>query len=563
MTDQQLVIALRTRSEGALADIFDAYGERLFRYCWGMRSSREVALTALRDTLSVAIANIARLTDAELLEPWLYSLARAECRRRRPVAQADEPPARPSQADAEARVVAWNAVQSLEPAEREALDLACRHAVELTLVLGLPAQDVRVLLGRARLNMQQALGTEILIATGSHECPDRAAVMHGWTGTVTPGLRERVLEHAAGCPACGPNVPRSVSAERVFALLPDPPLPPGARDEVLGFFADPRLSGYREFAVARAPRLAGSGFPAAAGTADQQAPATPRPARASHRSGDDQRAVIPGAFLPVAAGVAVAALMTTAFLVSGSGGNSAGRAADAGVAALPSGQATPRQAGSKGATSVPVIIRTSAAPAPTRTPGGYAGPTKGTKPTPVWSSTSAPASPSGTGLGGTGSLTVASGRLSLGTGSVGTISVTVLGGPVNWSATTTSKLLTLSSYAGTLRAQQSTTLVVTVRRVKGTGGTAAVYIDPVGAADRSIGVSWSSRPSPVPSAPKTGSPSGSPPSTPKAPVSPSASPSGSPSGSPSPSRAPASPSPAPSATPNAPSSFEVRLRLSI
>ena len=561
MTDQQLVIALRTRSAGALADLFDAYGERLFRYCWGMRSSREVALTALRDTLSVAIANIARLTDAELLEPWLYSLARAECRRRRPVAQADEPPARPSQADAEARLVAWNAVQSLEPAQREALDLACRHQVDLSLVLGLPAQDVRVLLGRARLNMRQALGTEILIAAGSHECPDRAAVMHGWTGTVTPDLRDRVLQHAVGCPVCGPNLPRSVSAERVFTLLPDPPLPAGARAEVLGFFADPRLSGYREFAVTRAPRLAGSGFPEAAGTAARQAPATPRPARASHRSGHDRRAgaVIPGAFLPVAAGIAVAALMTTAFLLSGSGGNDAGRAADAGVAASPSGPATPRQPGGRGATSVPIIIRTSAAPAAARTPGGYAGPTKGPKPTPVWSSRPAPASPSGAGLGGTGSLTVAAGRLSLGTGSVGTISVTVLGGPVNWSATTTSKLLTLSSYAGTLRAQQSTTLVVTVRRVKGTGGTAAVYIDPVGAADRSIGVSWSSRPSPVPSAPKTGSPSASPSSTPKAPVSPSASPSG----SPSPSKAPVSPSPAPSATPNTPSSFEVRLRLSI
>ena len=497
MTDQQLVTALRTRSAGALADLFDAYGERLFRYCWGMLRSREIALTALRDTFSVAIANIARLADAELLEPWLYSLARAECRRRRPVPQADEPPARPNQADAEARLVAWNAVLSLAPAEREALDLACRHEVDLSLVLGLPPLDVRALLSRARLSLQQALCTEILINTGSHDCPDRAAVLHGWTGTVTPELRERVLQHAAGCEVCGPNLPRSVSAERVFALLPGPGLAAGARAEVLGFFADPRLSGYREFAVTRAPELAGSGFPVTAATAAKQAPATPRSSRASHRSGEDQRtgAVVPGAFLPVAAGVAVAALMTTAFLLSGSGTGSAGRATDpAGVAASPTGPATPRQAGNGTSTSVPIIIRTSAAPAATGTSGGYAGPTRGPKPRPVWSSAPAPAGPSGAGLGGTGSLAVASGRLSLGTGSVGTISVTVLGGPVNWSATTTSKQLTLSSYQGTLRAQQSTTLVVTVRRVKGTGGTAAVYIDPVGAAGQAIGVSWSSRP---------------------------------------------------------------------
>ena len=273
MNDPQLVTTLRARSAAALADLFDAYGERLFRYCWGMLRGREVAQIALRDTLIVAAANIALLTDAELLGPWLYSLARAECRRRRPLpaAQADEPPARPSQADAEARLVAWNAAMSLAAAEFEALDLACRHRVDVDLVLGLPARDVRDLLGRARLSLRQALGAEILITKGSHDCPDRAEVLRGWTGTVTPELRERVLRHAADCPVCGPNLPRSVSAERVFALLPDPALPPGARAEVLGFFSDPRMSGYREFAVTRGPELAGSGFPATAGIAPQQA----------------------------------------------------------------------------------------------------------------------------------------------------------------------------------------------------------------------------------------------------------------------------------------------------
>ena len=561
MHDQQLATALRARSAGALADLFDVYGERLFRYCWAMLRSREIAQMALRDTLSVATANIARLSDAELLEPWLYSLARAECRRRRPVAQADEPPARPNQADAEARLVAWNAAASLAPAEREALDLACRHQVDLSLVLGLPPEDVRALLSRARLNLQQALGTEILIASGSHDCPYRGEVMQGWTGTVTPELRERVLQHAASCLACGPNLPRSVSAERVFGLLPDPALPAGARVEVLGFFADPRLSGYREFAVTRAPELAGSGFPVTAGPAAQQVPATPRSPRAAPRSGADQRAgaVIPGVFLPAAAGIAVAALMTTAFLVSGSDINSGSN--PAAVAASPSGDATPGQTGSGSVISVPIIIRTSAAPAATRNSGAYQGPAKTPRPTPVWSSAPAAAGPSGAGLGGTGNLAVTSGHLALGAGTMGSISVTVLGGPVDWSATTTSKQLTLSSYQGTLQSQQSITLVVTVRRVKGTGGTAAVYIDPVGAADQAIGVSWSSRPahstpSPSPSASPSGTGSTPPP---KVPVSPSAS------ASPSPSRGTLSPTPTPvpSATPSASSSFEVRLRLSI
>jgi DNA-directed RNA polymerase specialized sigma24 family protein len=393
MNDPQLVTALRARSAETVADLFDAYGQRLFRYCWGMLRSREVAKIALRDTLIVAAANIALLADAELLGPWLYSLARAECRQRRalPAAQADEPPARPSQADAEARLVAWNAAMSLAAVEFEALDLACRHQVDVGLVLGLPARDVRDLLGRARLSLQQALGAEILITKGNHDCPDRAEVMHGWTGTITPELRERVLLHAADCPVCGPNLPRSVSAERVFALMPDPALPPGARAEVLGFFSDPRMSGYREFAVTRAPELAGSGFPVTAGIAPQQAPGAPGApgllgADRAKGSRDAQRvaAVTSGTILPAAAAIAVAALMAAAFML-GSGTQTADHLTDsANAAASPSGSGT--------ATSVPILIRTSVAPAASQGRGGtgesgrYAGPATGPKPRPVRSS---------------------------------------------------------------------------------------------------------------------------------------------------------------------------------
>ena len=57
-------------------------------------------------------------------------------------------------------------------------------------------------------------------------------------------LRDWVLEHAATCSACGPNLPRSVSPARVFALLPAPVLSSVARLEVLGFFDDSRKVAY-------------------------------------------------------------------------------------------------------------------------------------------------------------------------------------------------------------------------------------------------------------------------------------------------------------------------------
>jgi DNA-directed RNA polymerase specialized sigma24 family protein len=265
-SSQRLVAMLRAKEPQALAALFDAYADRLFRYCWFMLRNRDIAQIALRDTLVVAEAHIGQLADARKLTSWLYALARAECRRRRPApaAEADEPSARPSQPDADSRLMAWNAVTSMDAAEMEVLELACRHDVDLGLVLGKPATDTRVLLERARQSLEHALGAEILVSRGSHACPDRAEVMRGWAGTVTAELRGRVLRHASGCPVCGPNLPRNVSAARVFALLPVIPLPPDTRHRVLAFAADPRTAAYREFAVTRVGDLA-SGFARGAG----------------------------------------------------------------------------------------------------------------------------------------------------------------------------------------------------------------------------------------------------------------------------------------------------------
>src|SRR5487761_107686 len=265
VSSERLVAALRSREPDALPALFDAYADRLFRYCWFMLRNRDITHIALRDTLIVAVAHIERLADPKALSSWLYALARVECRRRRPgpAAEADEPPARPSQLDADSRLMAWHAVTSMGAAEIEALDLACRHDVELGLVLGMSALDARALLDRARQDLDRALGAEILVSRGSHACPDRIEVMRGWAGTVTPELRERVLQHASGCPVCGPNLPRNVSAARVFALLPVISLPSDTRQRVLAFAGDPQTSAYREFAVSRAAELGESGFPLA------------------------------------------------------------------------------------------------------------------------------------------------------------------------------------------------------------------------------------------------------------------------------------------------------------
>src|ERR1700683_1456038 len=200
MSDSQLAVALRSRSRDALTELLDAYGDRLFSYCWCMLRNRENAQVAVRDALVVATAQIGHLVFDEWLGLGVYLLVRGGCAPS--AADAAEPVAPPGTDDADSRLMAWKAVTSMPADEVEALELSTRHEVDLRLVLGLPEAEGTALLDRARLDLQRALGAEILIKL-TPACPDRSALMSGWTDTATSAQRDRLLEHAAGCPACG------------------------------------------------------------------------------------------------------------------------------------------------------------------------------------------------------------------------------------------------------------------------------------------------------------------------------------------------------------------------
>jgi len=513
MNDPQIAAALRASSPDALAELFDAYGDNLFRYCWSTLRNREIAQVALRDTLVVAQAHIARLANPESLGPWLYSLARAECRRRRavPAAEADEAPARPSQRDADSRLMAWNAVMSMEADEFEALDLACRHDVDVALVLGLSAEEARALLDGARQSLERALGAEILVSRG-HACPDRAEVLADWAGTVTARVRERVLEHAAGCEVCGPKLPRHVSAARVFALLPAPALSPLARAEVLEFFDDHRVSAYREFAVSRAAALAewGFGVPAGSAAAASARTATAQDGPPARRRRRGPRA---GVLIAAAGAIASAAVIASAFVLVGSGGGppAAVRAIMPTMAAgSPTGPALKRPSGLGTAGAVQSSVRSrrgrARSPGPRLSPSPLASTSGGrgqvmitavTQPLPPGKAPTqktAPQEPAAPGVGGTpaspGTLQVSADSVAVGTGSAGQLTLTAAGGPVNWSASSSSPArVSLSSYSGTLQAGQSVTLTVTV--IRGAGpGSAIISLEPPAAAPQTVQVSW-------------------------------------------------------------------------
>ena len=244
MNSPDVVAALRAGGPDAAGQLYEAHAEGLYQYCWLVLRSREKAQVAARDAIIFADARIAELDDPAMLKAWLFAIARAECDRHCPgsAGESDEPVARPQQRDAALRIMAWNSVISLPAAEREALDLVTRHgmtAPEVARVLGLPGPDTPALLTAAQRHLEQALTAEILINRDSQECAGRAEALQGWTGTVTPAVRERVLRHAAPCPACRPRLPRNVSAAKIFGLIPQPAMTEGGWAGVLSRLSDP------------------------------------------------------------------------------------------------------------------------------------------------------------------------------------------------------------------------------------------------------------------------------------------------------------------------------------
>ncbi|HUR03661.1 MAG TPA: sigma factor-like helix-turn-helix DNA-binding protein [Nonomuraea sp.] len=271
MNDRALVESLR--APGALAALYDAYAEGIHRYCWSLLLSSDGAQVALRDTMIAAEAHAGSLVDPGRLRPWLYALARAECLRRRMAeppgadqALAQAPPL-DDPADADLRIMAWNAIQSLRPGDREVLELSAAHELstpELAAVLGTAARHVEAAREEARERLRDAITAEILARKGPYECPRRAGILTGFSGELTAEMRAQLVGHLPRCLTCSPHRTRQVSAAKVFELLPPIPLPESLGVRVMSCFADPELLPYRRYVARRSGALDAAGFPVAA-----------------------------------------------------------------------------------------------------------------------------------------------------------------------------------------------------------------------------------------------------------------------------------------------------------
>ncbi|TYK51129.1 sigma-70 family RNA polymerase sigma factor [Actinomadura decatromicini] len=283
MNDHDLVEALLEREPGAPAAVYDAHADRLYAYCWFQLRSRDAAQDALRDAFIVAEAYIGELRDPDRFGPWLYAIARLECARR--PSSTDQAPdvsvASHDQDDVDQRIMAWQAVLALSPLSREILELRVRHQLsvpDLATVFGVPLADAQSALDLAHGELESALTAEILAHHGPYDCAERVGMLRERRGEFIHEANGRLLEHTQDCAVCGALRPRSVSATKVYGLLPDPELPPELRLRVTGCFLDPEFIDYRLLVSKRVTEFTSDGFPVQS-TEAPEPPRTPHPER--------------------------------------------------------------------------------------------------------------------------------------------------------------------------------------------------------------------------------------------------------------------------------------------
>ena len=77
-----MVAAITAGDPAGIAMAYDRYAAALYGYCHWMLHDSADAAESLQDTFVVAAATLGELPEPSKLRPWLFALARNECRRR-------------------------------------------------------------------------------------------------------------------------------------------------------------------------------------------------------------------------------------------------------------------------------------------------------------------------------------------------------------------------------------------------------------------------------------------------------------------------------------------------
>src|ERR1035438_8031316 len=278
MRDRDMVAAIVAGEAAGLAAAYDHYAPALYAYCRSLLSEPADAADAVQDTFVVAAGKLCDLRDPDRLRPWLYAVARNECRRwlrgrSSPVPLDEAAEMSDETADfgtaleqAELREIVRAALDGLNSGEREVIELTMRHefyGADLADALGVPLNQAHALASRARAQFETSLGALLVARSGQESCPGLADVLDGWDGHLTVLLRKQVKRHIERCEVCGERRRHELSPMALLATLPVMVLPAGLREQTLRLVAEtrPDAVAYRGEVEDEAEPFARSGFP--------------------------------------------------------------------------------------------------------------------------------------------------------------------------------------------------------------------------------------------------------------------------------------------------------------
>lgn len=286
MDDRETVAAVAAGDPAGLADAYDEYARSLYGYCHWMLGDPDDASDSVQDTFVIAASRLGGLGDPRKLRPWLYAVARNECQLRLDGSEpglggaenlddsyADAPydstpydSAGTAADQAELREFVRTALDGLNPAEREIIELDMRHdlqGADLAAVLGVPRNQAHDLATQARGRLENALGALLVARTGRRSCPGLDLLLDGWDGELTPPDRKQIDRHVDQCDACADRVERMLRPAMEQGMVPLFGPPPELRDEVLQLCtsASPGALSYRRDVTQRAGPFRPNGFP--------------------------------------------------------------------------------------------------------------------------------------------------------------------------------------------------------------------------------------------------------------------------------------------------------------
>jgi RNA polymerase sigma factor (sigma-70 family) len=275
MLDSAIVATVVAGDADGLAAAYDRYAAPLYAFCCALLTEPADAADAVQDTFVIAGARLAGLRDRDCLKPWLFAVARNECRRRlaaRPgTAGGDEVTRDPAGfaidlEQAELGEVVSSAIAGLTPDEREVVELSLRQDFttgDLASALGVSSGQADALAARAARQFERSLGAVLVARTGRLDCARLDEMLEGWDGQLTVLLRERLSRHIQRCRGCAARRDRELEPALLLVVLPETAVARALRRQVLELAASghPDAAAYRAAVLARAGAFGESGFP--------------------------------------------------------------------------------------------------------------------------------------------------------------------------------------------------------------------------------------------------------------------------------------------------------------